>query len=61
MLDILIRVLWPKAKRKGSGISSNLAGRIVRLLDAPGEGRDHVANVVSIRLDPLYFHDPTWG
>ena len=56
----LLQILNGLKPAPGTGIPSEIKGRIGRILRLPGEAADHVASAVTFDLRWLYGIDPSW-
>lgn len=60
MTEALFSILDGLKLKADAGIPREFQARMERLLEAPGEGRDHVASEMAIRHRWLYYLDKTW-
>lgn len=60
MAEALFSILDGLKLKADAGIPREFQARMERLLEAPGEGRDHVASEMAIRHRWLYYLDRAW-
>ncbi len=60
-IRLVLDILESQNLEEGVGIPPEIRARLERLMDAPGEGTDHAACIISHHVEWLHYLDPEWA